>query len=482
MRIFIEWTNTYGSGLNTGVQRVVRNVVRYAPEVGREMDVECIPIVFREGRFVAPPPEFSTGWTSGTGDLRSRANALYWKISHFLVALIPDPRVRTLLLANKHHPGLARCLVWLAMPAVRLLRVLGRFRRVRQSEYREQQVGSGDWLLLADGPGDAGYRDAIATIKDRGAHVAAIVYDLIPVTNPRFFEPRNRQTFFDWMVWAARTCDAFCCISRSAEGQLVRFLRNQLSDRELEKKRIGSFPLGVELDQVHRLDGIRGSLKSLFEQDVYLTVGTLDPRKNHVGLLAACELAWQRGFRGALLIAGRVGWLCEDAVQKIVALKAQSRPVFHIQDISDIELEFCYENSRALVFPSLAEGFGLPLIEALQRSLPVLASDIPVFREIGRDDVTYFDPHNPEQLAQLLLTFKQPLSVSDRPQRAECRWPSWRESTAALIGLIGVSSGRSDHGARAATDQDHLGPEPNCTAKPPEGLQPLEVSRSALAR
>ena len=86
-------------------------------------------------------------------------------------------------------------------------------------------------------------------------------------------------------------------------------------------------------------------------------------------------------------------------MQRISTHAELGNRLFWWSDASDAELAFLYSKAAGLVFPSFVEGFGLPLIEALARGVPVLASDIPIFREIGTGHTRFFDPEDPASLA-----------------------------------------------------------------------------------
>ena len=102
-------------------------------------------------------------------------------------------------------------------------------------------------------------------------------------------------------------------------------------------------------------------------------------------------------------------------------------------NLSDTELDYCYKNSKALVNPSLVEGFGLPLVEALHKGLPVLASDIPVFREVGEDFCTYFDLDSPNSLADIIIKIEKENKMPEvrKPQTYELT--TWEESCRDLL-------------------------------------------------
>ena len=104
----------------------------------------------------------------------------------------------------------------------------------------------------------------------------------------------------------------------------------------------------------------------------------------------------------------------------------------HFGDLTDAELDHAYRHARALVFPSLAEGYGLPIVEALAAGLPVFASDIPVHREVGGSHCTYFDPHGPGDLAARLWEFCRNGSRPRGRIRPD-RLPSWTAAAEQIV-------------------------------------------------
>jgi alpha-1,2-rhamnosyltransferase len=125
--------------------------------------------------------------------------------------------------------------------------------------------------------------------------------------------------------------------------------------------------------------------------------------------------------------------LAEPLLQELKDSPHWGSRLFVIEGADDGELAYCYANAAALVAPSLAEGFDLPVVEALRRALPVFASRTPVHEEIGGESVAYFDPHRPEELAELLSRFERDGSPRWDGQFA---WLSWEESVQRMVELI----------------------------------------------
>ena len=108
------------------------------------------------------------------------------------------------------------------------------------------------------------------------------------------------------------------------------------------------------------------------------------------------------------------------------------RPFTHIGDATDADLQHAYRRSLCLIFPSLAEGFGLPIVEALAQGLPAIASDIPVHREVGRDLATYIPLGGPAYLARLIRSIEDGSTAIHAPAPGTVPLPTWAESATAI--------------------------------------------------
>ena len=153
----------------------------------------------------------------------------------------------------------------------------------------------------------------------------------------------------------------------------------------------------------------------------------------HVLLIDAFERVWKQDPNARLVIVGRIGWLCESLVNRIVNHPLYQKSLFLFNDVTDSELEYCYQNAKALLFPSHAEGFGLPVAEALRHGLPVIVSDIPIHREVGRDFCTYFDNRTPDSLTHLIRDFQQHGHLESVRKPEEFEVPDWKVSTQEFI-------------------------------------------------
>jgi alpha-1,2-rhamnosyltransferase len=162
-------------------------------------------------------------------------------------------------------------------------------------------------------------------------------------------------------------------------------------------------------------------------------VGTVEPRKNQALVADAIDAVLARAPDAAFLFVGIVGWNGEPVAARLRAHPEWMRRVAHFTDLTDAELMHAYAHSLALVFPSLAEGFGLPIVEAIASGTRVFASDIPVHREIGGDACVYFDPRDPAALAERIADFTTTGSFAARWPAADRQLTRWREAAAHVV-------------------------------------------------
>ena len=166
-----------------------------------------------------------------------------------------------------------------------------------------------------------------------------------------------------------------------------------------------------------------------------LFVSTIEPRKNLGVLLDAFERLKVRGaYDGALVVVGRVGWKSEELVPRL-----HGRDVHHLDYLSPNELASVYRNAEIFVFPSIYEGFGFPLLEAMAYDVPSIAARSSSLPEIGGDAALYFDPTSPRELEKAieqLLSDRalcEELIARGKRRVAEFRWDVTAEQTLAVM-------------------------------------------------
>lgn len=164
----------------------------------------------------------------------------------------------------------------------------------------------------------------------------------------------------------------------------------------------------------------------------FVILGTIEPRKNHLLLLNLWRrLVGELGSRAPrLVVIGQRGWECEQVVDMLERCSALEGIVVELPGCDDAALATWLHHAQALLFPSFAEGYGIPLVEALSLGVPVIASDLSVFRELAGDIPDYLDPLDGTGWRQAVLDYaadKSPRRAAQLERMKTWRAPRWDE-------------------------------------------------------
>jgi glycosyltransferase involved in cell wall biosynthesis len=272
-----------------------------------------------------------------------------------------------------------------------------------------------------------------------GVAVHYVVYDLLPIHFPKHF-PADSAQFAPWLHRVANSTGAVC-ISQSVAEDLRNWVAIYASPRAASLQ-ISWFHLGADIDQSQPTHGLPVEaphiLARFAKRPTFLAVATLEPRKGHRQLLAAFETLWARGIEINLALVGKQGWLVQDFVALLSNHPEMGRRLFWLSDVKDDYLEHLYRASTCLIAASEGEGFGLPLIEAAKLGLPILARDLAVFREIAGIHATYFDGSTPADLTAAIDAWLARFARGEHRLSNEMPWLTWAQSTAQLLGALGI--------------------------------------------
>lgn len=421
--IYIDCTATFYTGLQTGIQRVVRNVVARAGDLATETGVPIIPVAYSLGRFWRISPSRLQQQVVG-GDV-----AVSFLRRVLNKAIRAGTEVKRHLEKSRWAYLVARA-VW--RPAAVALRAA--MMGLSTRGLKRVKLQDGDVLLYADA---WWMLDVLERVEEWSARcsVIAVLYDLIPVTHPELVQEVHRQGYWKAFERLVNCCDGFIAISRSVSDEA----REQLESSRKRVPILDYFYLGADLEGEasgkRRRPSARHWPAELWgSEPVYLMVGTIEPRKGHQYVLDVFERLWSQGFGGKLLIVGRVGWMCEDIVSRLENSPYRGKNLFVIVDANDGDLAYCYRMATAIVFASATEGFGLPLVEAMEYGKPALVSDIPVFREVGQDYPVYFSLKSPDSLVTAIYQLQDKLKSG--AVVAPRRWLTWDDSARMLVNKV----------------------------------------------
>ena len=186
---------------------------------------------------------------------------------------------------------------------------------------------------------------------------------------------------------------------------------------------------GLPVDHIH----VQTLLQDSYS---FLMVGTLEPRKGQKLVLLAFEELWSKGVQAKLVLVGQQGWMVDDLIEKIHNHPQLGKGLFWLDGISDEYLEKIYAASTCLIAASEGEGFGLPLIEAAQHKLPIIARDIPVFREVAGQHAYYFEEESASGLAKAIEKWINLFQEQKHPVSDKMPWVTWKQCTDRLVDVI----------------------------------------------
>lgn len=305
-----------------------------------------------------------------------------------------------------------------------------------KSKWRKIVPMRGDILLLGDSIWNSysRYEDIIKGIRQVGGKVYNIIYDLLPIKYPEKFDEANENAFSKMLPKILSESDGVICISKVVADDFINYtsLNINLLNSHFS---VGWFHIGTNLIISHNNEN-EGKVRDILSGNFFLTVGTIEPRKGHATALDAFELLWEKGYDYTLCFAGKVGWKVDVLMNRILKHKEFGKRLVFLNFPTDDELIYCYNNARALVFPSMDEGFGLPIIEAAQFGLPLILSDIPIFREIAGQNAVYFNVNNAESLYEAILRWQ---GLSDRgqvPNSSNISFNSWEKSLKQIFEIV----------------------------------------------
>lgn len=405
-------------GLNTGIQRVVRQIALASTEVGPEFDIQMVPIVALGDRF----HRLAVSGTAKLFDTAARPSE---------ARLTNDTKVTRLI-----KRGLALFpAMYEAMSKIYTDRQIRRTLSDLADEAPVEFTKHDTVLLLDSFWGGCTAVDAAVRAALTGCRVIPVIYDMIPVSHPEFCESRLPRAFIRQLTKVFPVSAQIMSISRFSASEIQLFL----SARGL-KMPVMYFYLGADLDQPgsapqppHAGDWPPGLLAG--NERIFVMVGTLEPRKGHGVVLDAFERLWASSHQDKLLIIGKIGWNTEAFLERCSVHPELGRRLFLVHGATDAMLATAFDLSFASILASTIEGFGLPLVEALHRGVPVIASDIPAFREIGTVGVEFFRLGDPSDLARVIEAMDDGRGRGSKPETS-FTWIDWHGSARQLLSGI----------------------------------------------
>ncbi len=354
MTVFVEVTNTLAVPFVTGLQRVTRELVAALPGAlpgERIQSIRWCPIINGYRSLTIEESDLLAGGVRSIEPQRWKRGVE--RVTTSIIAPITGSRQRATLA------------VLGVTPAPRDI-----------------------WLDLEAGWHDPRPRNQLLPELHRtGVSIATLVADIFPITSPEWFTPETVAKFTDYLDAHIQWSDRLLCISRHTRATLMSHAAaggRPVDDRS-DVIRLGA-------NFTHRNLPVHDRPVPTLGTPELLMVSTLEPRKNHALVLDVFDRLRSHGRDISLRLIGGRGWNVDDLVRRIETNPAFGSTLRWDDRVSDDELDRAYRSSFLALVPSFAEGFGAPVIEALDRGLPVISSTGGALSEVGGSNIEYGSP------------------------------------------------------------------------------------------
>lgn len=276
-------------------------------------------------------------------------------------------------------------------------------------------------------------------LGQEGVVVKFLVHDLLPIELADLFQDSGAKELHEqWLSMIAATDEAIC-VSKATADAYDAWLKNELVYRAP----------GFTISWVHNGGDVEGSnpsvglpkeaevvFSALRKRVSFLCVSTIEPRKRQQQILDAVEELWKQSIDVNIVFVGNPGWKIEDLTNRLRSHLELNHRLFWLQGISDEYLEKVYAAATCLIAASLNEGFGLSLVEAARHGIPIIARDIPVFREVAGEHAFYFEGESAENLAASLISWLHKFHNKKHPLSIGMPWSTWQQSAEILKTLL----------------------------------------------
>jgi len=288
----------------------------------------------------------------------------------------------------------------------------------RKSGGSSSKISYGDIIISVGLDWDHPYVDTFKTLKnDMGVKIVTCCYDLIPIILPQYSVEHVAKKFSTYFTNISWISSIILCISQRSREDYQEFVQRVGAP----KAETLVIPLGDNVPKSRETgNAAYGEVSTHVAQAVaepfILFVSTIERRKNHEVLYRAYHLLAQEGHAPRLpklLFVGMTGWGVGDLLKDIELDPLTKGLIVQLNHVTDDELALLYEKAEFCVYPSLYEGWGLPVGEALAYGKAVIASGEGSIPEVGGDLVTYLDPWNPRAWADEIL------KLVDQPERVQ---------------------------------------------------------------
>jgi glycosyltransferase involved in cell wall biosynthesis len=294
-------------------------------------------------------------------------------------------------------------------------------------------------VLLADRFWHTGAWMALDELIASPARIVVVVYDLLSLQHAEWFPEGVGARFERYLRTVLPRADRVVCLTRAVQADLGAWL---------DANGFAAPPIRV-VGPGHRVwsrEPVAPPVPAPWQTGAtqfILQVGTLEPRKNHSVTLDALRRLWQAGREVGCLFVGQRGWMVDALLEDIRRTDGRGR-VHWLPGCTDAQLDWCYQNAAAVVYPSAGEGYGLPLAEAVASGAPVVASDTTAHREVAagllaRSPLILCEP----RADAIAMALERLMAEAPAARAPGASGRDWRTATIELLEWLDLAPARS---------------------------------------
>jgi glycosyltransferase involved in cell wall biosynthesis len=435
--IFFNCTNIDRKTKMSGIPRVTIQHLKYGIKYAKSEGLTVLPVTIDESgifdiRNKLPLRGKRSHIASFQAWKRISIPALKQKVWRYTKATVVLFAMAPFVLSASVIPGLIRGKVWRK-------NLWKRYKVVRKKFIESRALGAlkveaGDIIFMPCWWMDQS-PEIFNSLRAQGAIIVPLVHDMLPLSMPDYYDRSGQELFSKNVLPILSSCQHAVYVSEATKRETEYFLQSTRSKPSSTLLCYHGCDVGA-----HYTEENVGHIRSLFLRSQFniVMVGTVEPKKNYIYALLELAALWEKGLKFNLFIIGQRGWLSDQTVAEIETHTEYRKQLFWLGEVRDEELDFVYKHSQLYVSCSLAEGFGLPVVEALVNGLPVLLNDISVFREIAGSHANYFNAGETGALSKAVERLIADVASYDslKSRIASYSWVSWEQSTRTLFDFL----------------------------------------------
>lgn len=303
------------------------------------------------------------------------------------------------------------------------------------------EIQRGDQILILDNAWDKlpSYLPYFEKVRSFQGKIGTVVNDLLPTQHPEWFPKDFLAVFLSTLPLICQWNDILFCISQTTRKDMAAWVQRNCP-QEISRLQLLTFTQGAEIgDTDTQKSPIRESLQQFLQNAkaekacIFVQVSVIQPRKGQDYALDAFEKLWSRDKNYRLIYVGGKGWMADELYERILNHPEAGKRFFYTGRASESELVEILDQSTALISPSRGEGYGLPVVEAALRGLPVLVSDIPIYHEVVGEGGLFFSLDNTDTLCDCVCEISQWTDAMRKEKAAKVPVGTWQQGANELL-------------------------------------------------